>query len=154
LTVARLVLLDSGPLGMASDNPSKLHVNRVLAWIAALDAAGTDVVVPEIADYEIRRELIRAGKTAGIVRLDDLEQDLIYLPLTTDSMRRAAEFWGIVRNLGLATAHPAALDGDAILAGQAAVAGFPGDEVIIATTNIRHLGRFPGIDARPWQSIR
>jgi hypothetical protein len=52
LTVARLVLLDSGPLGMASDNPSKLHVNRVLAWIAALDAAGTDVVVPEIAVIE------------------------------------------------------------------------------------------------------
>jgi hypothetical protein len=103
LTVARLVLLDSGPLGMASDNPVKLHTGRVLAWIAALDAAGTDVVVPEIADYEIRRELIRASKTAEIVRLDDLEQDLIYLPLTT---------------------------------------------------NIRHLGRFPGIDARPWQSIR
>jgi hypothetical protein len=52
------------------------------------------------------------------------------------------------------TPHPAALDGDAILAGQAAIVGFPGDEVIIATTNVHHLGRFPGIDARPWQSIR
>jgi hypothetical protein len=54
----------------------------------------------------------------------------------------------------VASSHPAALDGDAILAGQTAVAGFPGEEVIIATTNIRHLGRFPGIDAQPWQSIR
>jgi predicted nucleic acid-binding protein len=152
--VARLVLLDSGPLGMASDNPVKPHAGRVLAWIAALDAAGTDVVLPEIADYEVRRELSRAGKTAGLARLDGLGQTLRYLPLTTEMIRHAADLWGIVRNLGVATAHRAALDGDAILAGQAAIAGFPGDEVIIATTNVRHLGRFPGIDARPWQSIR
>jgi hypothetical protein len=43
--VARLVLLDSSPLGMASDNPVKPHASRVVAWIAALVAVGTDVVV-------------------------------------------------------------------------------------------------------------
>ena len=47
-----------------------------------------------------------------------------------------------------------ALDADAILAGQAAFAGQPGDTVTIATTNLAHLSRFPGIDAQTWDQIQ
>jgi hypothetical protein len=151
--VGRIILLDAGPLGLASDHPSKPRTMRILAWIATMDAAGIDVAVPEIADYEVRRELGRAHKPASLGRLDMVGSSLVYLPITTDAMRKAAELWGIVRNLGMATAHPEALDGDAILAGQASVAGSPGDQVVIATTNVGHLGRFPGIDAREWDRI-
>lgn len=42
---------------------------------------------------------------------------------------------------------------DAILAGVAATIGSPGNPVVIATTNVGHLSRFPGIDARPWEQI-
>jgi hypothetical protein len=42
----------------------------------------------------------------------------------------------------------------AILAGQAALAGQPGDTVTIATTNLAHLKRFPGVDAQTWDQIR
>jgi hypothetical protein len=42
---------------------------------------------------------------------------------------------------------------DTILAGCAATVGRPGDEVIIVSSNVRHLSRFPGIDAREWTSI-
>jgi hypothetical protein len=45
--------------------------------------------------------------------------------------------------LGLLT-HPAA---------QTILAANAGDIVTIATNNPRHLSRFPGIDARPWQSV-
>jgi len=45
------------------------------------------------------------------------------------------------------------LDADAILAGVAATMADPTDRVVIATTNVRHLGWFPGIDAREWQTI-
>jgi hypothetical protein len=48
----------------------------------------------------------------------------------------------------------ATLDADAILAGQAALAGLPGDSIAIATTNPAHLNRFPVIDARSWDQIR
>ena len=58
-----------------------------------------------------------------------------------------------LRKLGRPTAHPHALDADAILAAQASLCGGPGDEVIVATTNVGHLARFPGIDARPWDTI-
>jgi hypothetical protein len=49
--------------------------------------------------------------------------------------------------LGIPTASRASLDADAILAGQAALAGQPADTVADATTNLAHLNRFPSIDA-------
>ena len=49
---------------------------------------------------------------------------------------------------------PDALDADAILAGQAALAGQPGDTVTIATTNLAHFESFPGVDAQTWDQIR
>jgi hypothetical protein len=45
------------------------------------------------------------------------------------------------------------LDGDAILAGMAANLQGLGDIVTIATTNIRHFGRFPEVDAQEWFTI-
>ena len=53
----------------------------------------TTVVVPEIADYEVRRELIRARRTAGIARLGALVSQVEYLAITTTAMCRAAEIW-------------------------------------------------------------
>lgn len=151
--MARIVVLDAGPLGLASKAEGKPDADRCVAWIAALDAAGVLIVAPEIADYEVRRELLRTGATAGIVRLDDLESGMVYDPITTPAMRRAAEFWAVVRQAGKPTADRHALDGDCILAAQASLLGHDGDLVVIATTNAGHLARFPGTDARQWDTI-
>ena len=69
---------------------------------------------------------------------------LRHLTLTTDVIIKAAEFWAFLRQSGIPTASPDALDADAIFAGQAALPGQPGDTVTIATTNLAHLSRFPG----------
>ena len=61
--------------------------------------SGRRILVPEIADYEVRRELIRAGKTKGLARLDELKMTLGYLPITTAAMLKAAEFWAYARTL-------------------------------------------------------
>jgi predicted nucleic acid-binding protein len=151
--VARIIVLDAGPLGLASKPRGKTDADRCRDWIRALDASGARIVALEIADYEVRRELFRAGATAGIARLDRLESALDYDPITTPAMRRAAEFWALARQTGVPTAAPHALDADCILAAQASLLGGPGDVVTIATTNVRHLGRFPGIDAREWSTI-
>jgi predicted nucleic acid-binding protein len=151
--VARIVLLDSGPLGLASGRHGKPQADRCRAWVWDLDAAGVRVIVPELADYEVRRELLRARATAGIRRLDLLEANLEYAPLTTAAMRIAAMFWATARQAGLPTAADAELDGDAILAAQAIQVGKLGDDVTIATTNVGHLNRFPGVDAREWEQI-
>ena len=108
-------------------------------WILALGVAGARVVAPEIADYEVRRELIRARKTTGLARLDRLEAGLTYDPITTAAMRRTAEFWALVRQAGLPTAAPLALDADCILAAQASLLGGPEDIVTIGTANVRHV---------------
>ncbi len=109
--------------------------------------------MPDLTIYEIRRELLRVGATTKLVRLKNLEARLGPTPVTPEAWKKAAEFWAIVRAAGKPTADPHSLDGDAILAGVAATIGAPGDSVTIATTNVGHLSRFPGIDARRWEMI-
>jgi predicted nucleic acid-binding protein len=147
--VNRVVLLDAGPLGLVT-NPklSPLSV-ACTEWLQRLVSRRIRILLPEIADYEVRRELWRASKVKGIERLDALGNLLEYLPLTTAAMRHAALFWAKARQEGLPTAGDKTIDGDMILAGQAAALGEA--DLIIATTNVGHLGRFAPADL--WQNI-
>jgi hypothetical protein len=119
-------------------------------WLVGILSGGTEVRVPEIADYELRRELIRVNSVKALARLDELGQALGYVALSTPMIRRAAEFWANARNLGLPTAPDHALDGDVILAAQVAVSASDQDPVV-ATTNVKHLERF--VAARLWRDI-
>ena len=118
-----------------------------------MELSGVVVVMPDVTMYETRRELNRLGATAQLAQIDKLRHDLGPTPVTPEAWLKAAEFWAIVRKAGKPTADPHSLDGDAILAGVAATIGMPGDPVTIATTNVGHLARFPGIDARSWEMI-
>ena len=122
-------------------------------WMQARISAGDQLVVPEIADYEVRRELIRAKRTKGIMRLDELCAGLGYWPLSTPIMRDAAQMWAEARNAGRPTAHDAALDGDVILAAQARSLQdqSPGQHTVVATTNIAHLKRY--VEAAVWTEL-
>jgi predicted nucleic acid-binding protein len=138
------ILLDAGPLGMVS-NPKASRRNRdCYEWLLSAVADGARVLLPEIADYEVRRELLRANKAKGLERLDLLKQTLEYLPLSTGIMLRAAQLWADARRSGLPTADRHALDCDVILASQALEVG---GEVV--TDNVGHLSRF--VEARLWQ---
>jgi predicted nucleic acid-binding protein len=120
-------------------------------WFLSLSQRGYQVILPEIIDYEIRRELLRANKLSGIKKLDQLKSEIIYLPLTTEVMLKAAELWASARKQGKPTADNKALDGDVILASQGILVSNYGHEVIVATTNTKHLSLF--VDAREWQYI-
>jgi hypothetical protein len=154
--MARLILLDSGPLGLVVRAPSKPQVVRCVTWLKTISATGATVVIPEIAHYEVRRELFRIRAVGSLRRLEyylDPSDGLKRLTLTTVAIIKAAEFWAFLRQSGIPTSSPDSLDADAILAGQAALAGQPGDTVTVATTNLAHLSRFPGIDAQIWDQI-
>ena len=151
--MARIIVLDAGPLGLASQAPGIVRADNCRRLIRDLDAAAVSVVAPEIADYEVRRELLRLGATAGLRRLDRLVSALFYDPITTPAMRLAAEYWSQVRRGGFPTADPQALDADCILAAQATLLGGPADDIVIATTNIGHLSRFPNVRAESWETI-
>lgn len=144
-----VILLDAGPLGLLA-NPNRTgQTIPCRAWLQALLANGRRVVVPEITDYEVRRELLRANKPKSIVKLNVLGIRLEYLPLTTPAMRLAAELWAQSRQAGQPTAGDNTIDGDVILAAQALLLGLP--EVIVATTNLGHLARF--VSSELWQNI-
>lgn len=64
--MSAVVILDSGPLGLLTAPPRRVEVRTCAHWLADLIAAGTQVVIPEIVDYELRRELLRAGKNASV----------------------------------------------------------------------------------------
>jgi len=146
--MSKVVLLDTGPLGMVS-HPKP---NRdIVEWLKNLLRSGAEVLVPEIADYEVRRELLRAKKTKGIKRLDELKRTMGYVPITTEAMLKAAEFWAATRGRGRPTAKDESLDGDMILAGQAATVNIGADELVIATTNVKHLSQFAR--AQLWTDI-
>jgi hypothetical protein len=83
------VLLDAGPLGLLTKPNNNKQAIACRAWLASLRAAGRRVLVPEISDYEVRRELIRIQSSA-LANLDALGTALDYLALTTDVMRLAA----------------------------------------------------------------
>ena len=52
------VLLDSGPLGLACRRPGSPLPDHCRQWFRGLILRGVGVVIPEIADYEVRRELM------------------------------------------------------------------------------------------------
>jgi PIN domain-containing protein len=146
-----IVLLDAGPLGMITNPKSSPENESCKNWIASLSYKGVEFVIPEIVDYEVRRELLRAGKEKGLGRLDALKSMLGYAPITTPVMLKAAEFWAAARKMGRQSADDASLDADVILAAQAGAFVREGDETVIATTNVRHLSLFS--PARIWREI-
>jgi len=152
--MGELVLLDSDPLGHACRSLGTQVGRQCRIWIDGLLARGVDVVIPEITDYEVRRELTRVGASGSLQRLDGLvvTGGLIYAPITTEQMRQAAVLWADARQRGFPTAHPHALDADVILAACASTIGQPGDQVIVATVNVGHLTRC--CDARLWTTIK
>lgn len=143
-----LILLDTGPLGMITNLKGNAQCEACKVWF---DTVCDRVLLPEISDYELRRELIRAGKVNGLRRLDQIKQTVFYLPISTELMIQAAQLWAKARNEGYPTAAPEALDGDVILAAQAILLRSKGYDVVIATTNVGHLERFT--PALKWEAI-
>ncbi len=150
-------MLDTSPLGMISNPNASAENDAINEWALKLLRRNELIVLPEIADYEVRRELIRAKKTRGISILDSLKTKLKYLPIDTGMMLEAAQLWAEARDRGKPATNNLALDGDKVLIAQArAGSRLWADEstnghTILVTTNVKHLTHF--CDARLWRDI-
>ncbi|MBD2773083.1 PIN domain-containing protein [Iningainema tapete] len=148
-----IILLDSGPLSLITHaNSQKEVVIKCQQWFRII-IKKYFVYIPEIADYEVRRELIHQKLKKGIERLNEIEnlENIQYIPITTEIMLKAAELWAWARSTGQQTASKEALDGDVILAATAIITSQnQGNKVIIATTNVGHLQRYH-TDTRNWE---
>jgi predicted nucleic acid-binding protein len=150
--VSQTILLDTGVLGLVTNPQRSPQAIQCLRWVEELVRAEVQVFVPEIADYELRRERLLAQRLRGLARLEALSGWLDYLPLTTKAMHEAARCWARARQQGQPTADDRTIDGDMILVGQALALDLPVAEIMVATTNVRHLVRF--VPADLWQNIR
>lgn len=102
--MSMIVLLDSGPLGMVTNPKASPDCEICRSWLESLLIKNGVVRIPEIADYEVRRELLRANKLKGLKRLDELKNKLPYIPINTQTMLKASEFWATARQSGQPTA--------------------------------------------------
>ena len=134
------LVLDSGVVGLLS-HPNPALNRRGMDRLFVLTSATVhvnNILLPEIADYEVRRKLlhlVRKGQASSrsILQLDELRNLMEFLPIDSEAMRRAAELWAESRIAGRPTAGDDALDGDVILAAQA-----EGVDGIVLTDNIKH----------------
>jgi predicted nucleic acid-binding protein len=141
--VTRPIILDAGPLGkIAHPKPNPL----IADWFKLIVGSGVEIYLSEVADYEVRRSFLLNRLDRSVERLNELKEELTYLPLTTAQMLKAAELWAMAWKSGQPTADPKELDCDVILAAQALSVN-----AIVATENTKHLKRF--VDAKHWNDI-
>ena len=134
------LILDTGVLGQVC-HPRK-HQD-VRAWFR-LAVREHEFLISEIADYELRRELLRIDSRKSLARLDELTRELRYVPATTATWRSAARLWAERRRSGIVTGD--GLDGDVLIAAQAI------EEVAsIVTLNEKHFADLT--DALSWSAV-
>ena len=151
--MSRTIFLDTGPLGILTNPKRPAETVAALTWAVSMLNAGHRFIVPAIADYEVRRELVRGDKANGLLALDTWNAAAPdrYLPITDSALKLASTFWANVRNSGKATSDPKALDGDVILCAQILDMSLPTADFIVATGNLNHIELF--VPAAPWRNI-
>lgn len=136
------LLLDTAVLGEVC-HPRKY--GDVRGWLARA-VIHHEILISEVADYELRRELLRIGSHHSLARLDELTRELSYIPMATSTWRAAAKLWATLRRGGIVTAAPTALDGDVLIAAQAIAEG-----ATVVTPNVRHFE--PIVPALTWRAV-
>ena len=136
------LLLDTAVVGEIC-HPRKY--DDVRAWFARA-AAAHEMLLSEVADYELRRELLRIDSRRSLDRLDELTRELRYIPVTTATWRAAARLWALQRMAGRVTAAEGGLDGDVLSAAQALA-----EDAVIVTPNTRHFDSM--VRAVTWQEV-
>ena len=134
------LVLDTGVLGQIC-HPRKHH--DVRAWFRRA-VTEHEFLLSELADYELRRELLRIDSRRSLQRLDELTRELRYVPVTTATWRATARLWAEQRQAGRLTG--AGLDGDLLLAVQATA-----ELAAVVTMNEKH---FEGlVDVYSWVDV-
>jgi predicted nucleic acid-binding protein len=150
--VAKIVLLDAGPLGFLAHPNPRVRSRECAEWATDLRRKGVTIFVPEGADYEVRRSLIQQHRGPSLAQLDSLKATFGFLRMEEDHWLRAAELWADCRHHGIATGGDNRIDFDVILCAQALVLKQAGEDVWVATDNIAHLGLLFH-QSRLWEEI-
>jgi predicted nucleic acid-binding protein len=153
-----IVFLDTGVLGLVASPNNTGEAKECKEWLYSLLARSVYVVTSDICDYEVRRGLLLASLTnptvQGIQNLDNLPAVIDFLPLTQMVMKEAAHLWAQAHSQGIQTADNKNIDADIIICAQVRVIQKenPGQYIVVATTNTKHLQRFT--EANVWRNVK
>jgi len=152
-----IIFLDTNILGKLT-NPNQIEESlNCRKWFEKLLVRGVYFVSSELCFYEVKRSLILAhkqgGTDRGIKKLEELRLFVDVLTITQEISDLSAEIWAETKLKAMPTANQENIDIDIIIIAhwQVLKKEFPGRNIIVSTTNIKHLGLFT--DAREWQDI-
>ena len=152
-----IILIDTGIVGLLTQPNSTEESSLVLNWMYGLLAKSVIVLSSDVCDYEIRRglELARLEDKCidGIEKLDQLREVIEFLPITNRCLNHASVYWADAISKSQLNAPRRDINFDLILCGtwKKLTEDYPGQEVIIATKNLRDFLRFADVDL--WQNI-
>jgi predicted nucleic acid-binding protein len=152
-----IVLIDTGVLGILCRPKPSEEVIQCERWLYELLSRGVNVFTSDICDYEVRRGLKleeKKGKSTGIEKLNELKDIIDFLPVTAEDLEIASEFWADSVMTGIQTAPESDINIDLIICAQyhQLQKENPGQKVVVATQNFRHLRRFA--NAEQWKKIK
>lgn len=157
-----IVFLDTNILGLiCNKNVSFDECQQCKKWFDPLFIRGVRIVTSDLCHYEVMRGLIsssiRSAEAApGIKSLELLKADgfLEFIPVSTEALDLAANLWARAFTSGQTTRDEKDIDIDIIISAQYQILRdeFPGQRVIMATTNLKHLSIF--CDAANWRDIK
>ena len=153
MAVIERIVLDSTPLALLCQRRGLAAADRCRHWLHRHVSAGVRVFVPEVIDYEVRRELLRMRKAGAVQMTNGLVSTpadrLVRVSVTT--FATAAALWASSRQAGTPTADPLSLDVDVVLAAQVLTAGWNLSKTVVATGDVKHLNLF--VPAAEWATI-
>lgn len=118
------MLLDCGRVGLLTHaRHTESPARECAEWARGVVQSGHRLIVPEIIDYEVRRELDRLENQRALFRLNQLPITRGFHEVTSAVLRQAAHFWAEARRSGQPTADGHSLNVDMILAGHPTVIG-------------------------------
>jgi len=150
----RVAVIDSGLLGEIIKRHPSADVTR---WIEFMVENEIVLRIPEIIDYEIRRELIlqdlkgNSEARKSLSKLNRYRQTNRLIPLEPSiTFTDACELWANLRFNSQPTADIKNIDVDVILVTQALSIKKDFDEIIIVTGNLSDLRRFSHLGIKIW----
>jgi hypothetical protein len=142
-----LIILDSAPLGFICNPKNKDSYRKLSNFAKSLNFS---IGVPEIIDYELRRNFELENLQKSISLLSQFHQRDQLILLESEDLIRAAELWAWCRKQGSTTTENKGIDIDVILVSQALSQKNNFDKVVILTIDIGDLSVFCDLGLHLW----
>lgn len=153
-----IILIDSGVLGILSNPNESATTIKCEEWLYNKIVKGCTILTSQICKYEVKRSLLlcqeqKPSQVSGIQKLAELENLIDFIDVKPPDIETACQLWVQSIVEGIQVAPMMDVNFDIIICAQFKRLELenPGREIVIATTNLRHLQRF--VKADLWENL-